>query len=261
MEGNYAQQRIGRLHAVSLRIDRLDRGESVEVNRLRAILTGIAMILTGICTSSALAQDGDIAVPESGLQTEIEPVGEEMDWRAEVGLLDRDPRESREWPAVVAWILANLVTLVMVAIALVVIGLVILLLVKHGGGGGLRLRAEARAGEREPEAGVVSDALTAGPSLTLDEILKLDDLELALGALLRLVLETAISLSGHVLRRSATAREVLRRLPSDFAHLGAVAALVREAEHVRYGGASISRERFDALVEQIRPLLSQVRAS
>ncbi len=231
------------------------------MNRINAIALGIVTLLFVVLAGSAFAQDGDITPPERGLQTELEPLAPETDWRVEVGLEEPVEREPRNWPGALAWILANLTRIIFGFIALVVLAVLIILLVQQGGGGGLRLSAEAKAGERDDGAVAVHGAVGDAPALTLDQILKLDDLELALGALLRLVLEAAIALSGSVLRRSATAREALRRLPQDFAHLSAVTALVREAERVRYGGAQIDRARFEELVALVRPLLGQERTA
>lgn len=232
------------------------------MNRFIALALSLLAVLVCAQFAPAHAQDSDdIQPPESGLQTELEPVSEDMDWRAEVGLTQAEPDEDMQLPAALLWILQNLVTIIFWLVAIVVLVLIVMVLVNFGGRGGFRAGADAIAGEREDirldgVAGV-GDA----PRLGLDEILALEDLDLALGALLRLVLETAIRLTGSVLRRSATAREILRRLPREFAHLAAVTVLVRESERVRYGGATMTRERFEDLVASVRPLLNAERTS
>ncbi len=239
------------------------------MNRVHAIALGIFTLLavlaatlvpatpvpaTPVLATSLLAQEAGVSAPERGLQTELEPRDADQDWRAEVGLTPRE--EPQDLPEILSWILANLVTIIIWTVALVIIALIVMVLINFGGSGGFRAGAEAQVGQRSeadgPDVGRVLDA----PNLTLDEILGLEDLEAALGALLRMVLVAALSLSGRVLKRSATARESLRRLPSDFAHLSAIATLVREAERVRYGGASITRDRFEELVGLVRPVLS-----
>ena len=232
------------------------------MNRFIALAISLLAVLVCAQLAPADAQDSDdIQPPEGGLQTELEPVSEDMDWRAEVGLTQAEPEEDRQLPVALAWVLTNLVTIIFWLVAIIALALIVMVLVNFGGRGGFRAGADAMAGERDDVRldGIVG--VGDAPRLGLEEILALEDLDLALGALLRLVLETAITLTGSVLRRSATAREILRRLPREFAHLAAVTILVREAERVRYGGATMTRERFEDLVASVRPLLSTERAS
>ena len=201
----------------------------------------------------AFAQDEPAEPPSFGLQTELEPVGAEFDWRAEVGL--------REWasdplPDWLRWALRNWLSILIGGFAALILGLIIWVAVRQGGTGGLNTTRVAADGERDALHPELATAAVGGPRLSLEAILALEDLSMALGALLRLSLETALRLTGAALRRSATARDILRRLPQDFVHLKAVATLVREAEAVRFGGADISRDQFEALVDLVRPMLT-----
>ena len=200
------------------------------------------------------AQEEAVEAPRLGLQTELEPVDAAFDWRAEVGLHDRDV--DFRWPAWLAWILSNFVMILLGLFAALILGLIVWVLVRQGGAGGFNTAPPADAGERGDAGHEPGAPPGAGAGLTLDDILGLEDVRVALGALLRLTLETALRLTGAALRRSATARDSLRRLPQDFIHLKAVAVLVREAEAVRFGGADITRDRFEELVDLVRPMLA-----
>ncbi|QNL19617.1 hypothetical protein HXX25_09960 [Hyphobacterium sp. CCMP332] len=106
----------------------------------------------------------------------------------------------------------------------------------------------------------------AGPALaneekiaTLEAVLAIDDENVAIGALQRLVLETALASINATLRKSETARAVLFRLPRDWRHYAPVAALVRLAERVRFAGETLDRAGLVAAVEAARPVLRDVK--
>jgi hypothetical protein len=105
----------------------------------------------------------------------------------------------------------------------------------------------------------VSGSAEAPDRLGLSEILAMEDLPRALGALLALALEAAAALAKAPLARSDTAREALRRFPAEFEFLAILKDLVSEAERVRYAGAAISRDRFDALAQEVRILVERAQ--
>ncbi len=222
------------------------------MSRLVTVILSLTALFGAV--GLAWAQGAPVEPPAFGLQTELEPVDAAFDWRSEVGLRDAD--SERQLPDWIGWIIANFIAILLGLFAALILGLVLWVLVRQGGAGGFNTAREAAPGERAPDPEHAAAAAVGAPRLTLEEILALEDLRVALGALLRLTLEAALRLSGAALRRSATARDILRRLPQDFAHLQAVAVLVREAEAVRFGGADISRDRFDVLVDLVRPLLA-----
>jgi len=226
--------------------------EGAQVSRLVTVILSLTALFGAV--GLAWAQGAPVEPPAFGLQTELEPVDAAFDWRSEVGLRDAD--SERQLPDWIGWIIANFIAILLGLFAALILGLVLWVLVRQGGAGGFNTAREAAPGERAPDPEHAAAAAVGAPRLTLEEILALEDLRVALGALLRLTLEAALRLSGAALRRSATARDILRRLPQDFAHLQAVAVLVREAEAVRFGGADISRDRFDVLVDLVRPLLA-----
>lgn len=228
------------------------------MSRLLTVIFILAALL--FAAGSAWAQDAAIEAPSEGLQTELTPVTAEYDWRAEAGL-EETVRETGEAPDWLQWLARNFINILFGAFAVMILILILWVIIRQGSAGRFNLQAEAAKGERLSGDAAPEIAGVGGVRMTLDEILALEDLRTAIGALLRLTLEAALKLTGAALRRSATAREILRCLPADFAHLKAVAALVREAEAVRFGGAEISKDRFDELVALVRPLLSGKPAS
>lgn len=225
--------------------------------RFVAIALGLLALFAAGFAGAVHAQDEPVEAPDRGLQTELEPRTAEDDWRTEVGLDTTQGSEPIQMPDFLAWILANFLLVLVYLIPVLILVLIIAVLVRQGEGGGFRTGAEASSRHRVSGGHGLEDPILDAQRLSLDEILRLEDMEAALGALLRLVLEAAINLTGSVLKRSSTAREILRRLPTDFAHLAAVATLVREAERVRYGGGVITRERFEELVGLVGPLLGR----
>jgi hypothetical protein len=221
------------------------------VNRLVYAIACLTVLF--LLTAPVFAQEEPVEPPRFGLQTELEPVEADFDWRAEVGLRERDADPLPDW---LRWVLRNWLNLLFGGLAALILGLIIWVAVRQGGAGGFNTARAAAQGEREAPHSEPIAAAVGGPRLSLEEILALEDVRTALGALLRLSLETALRLTGAALRRSATARDILRRLPQDFAHLKAVAVLVREAEAVRFAGAEINREEFEALVDLVRPMLA-----
>lgn len=219
-------------------------------------LVTVIICLTALIGAAGLAwaQDGRVEAPGFGLQTALEPVDADFDWRAEVGL--RAPDDGFQLPDWLGWVLRNWLNLLFGCFAALILGLIVWVAVRQGGAGGFNTARAAASGERADIHPDLATASVAGPRLSLEDILALEDLRTAVGALLRLSLETALRLTGAALRRSATARDILRRLPGDFPHLKAVAVLVREAEAVRFAGAEISRDRFEELVDMVRPLLA-----
>lgn len=128
-------------------------------------------------------------------------------------------------------------------------------LLRHGGfaggafgrgDGGNAARVRASTATFEEEAAPDLAAITA-----------LADPRAALIELTRLALMRAGAAHGLLLNRSWTARDVLRRLPADWAHLPALRALVREAELVHFGGRPIARETVVDHLAALSPLFTE----
>ena len=206
-----------------------------------------------------------------GLQIEAPALPPEAPWR------DGPPREASA-PGWLGWIgvalgalgralmwafnaffafVSSIVGLVSIGAAL--LAGVVYLIVKYGNIAGPSFSAPA-GGRAYGEAGASLGDVAETPKQALPEILAMEDLDRALGALLRLALQAAARLSDATLARSDTAREALRRLPETFEFLAPLKALVREAEFVRFAGAPITRERFVALAESVRVLIERAEA-
>lgn len=238
---------------------------------LVAVVGGLLWALFSLSqtgTGEEAARDYREAISGAGLQVDVEALPEDVDWR--------DP--SREpngfWDAVgqffsgilsgLGWVLLAIARLLFsplgwVLMVVLIVGFLVMMISRFGGFGALRWGAE-------PSADGYSQATSSPPVVdevapSLDEIAAMSDLPHALGALLRLVLEAAARLAGIALSRSDTAREALRRLPHESGLYGVVEALVRVAERVRYGGATITRDQFEALIDSVRDLLAEAETA
>ena len=195
------------------------------------------------------------------LQPEPEIYPAEDDWRDRAGVQESD-RDGSNW---FTNFLRNLnpisvIQILLWTIGATILGVIIYLIWRYGSVIQVGTRGEADAGATG--AGTVD----VGPALaneekttTLEAVLAIEDESVAIGALQRLVLETALASINATLRKSETARAVLFRLPRDWRHYAPVAALVRLAERVRFAGETLDRAGLVAAVEDARPILRDVR--
>ena len=115
-----------------------------------------------------------------------------------------------------------------------------------------RRRSDARREDTPEETGSDQplDQFLAGLAAMADK-------REALILLVSRALEWAADLHQLRLGRSQTARDVLRVLPVDWAHLPAMRGLVREAEIVHFGGRDITQERWEECLATARPIFAQ----
>lgn len=193
---------------------------------------------------------------QAGLQVEIEHLEADEDWRERAGVSDSGAVTAPDW---LGWLLVPLMAgrfLIWFLAILLVVGLIVLAVVFIRAGGAGRFGGQAAPrGAAITEPDTVATSPVERPLLSLDAILAMDDIAAALGELQRLTLTAAAAVTGIILRKSETAREVLRHLPADWGHRGIVLDLVSEAELVRYAGREVQPERLAELVEAVRPLL------
>ncbi|WP_421789037.1 DUF4129 domain-containing protein [Hyphobacterium sp.] len=188
------------------------------------------------------------------LQDQLEILPEEADWRAQLGAPESIERESAPPPI-------NLTLLIVWLLAATVVVFIVFLIIRYGAGIQVAFSREIDRGEIEEAESHTGLAAAAGQKVdTLEDVLAIRDENQALGALLRLVLESALHKMDMSLKRSETARAVLRRLPQNWEHFSPVAELVRLAERVRYAGDTIDREALVAAVEQARPVVHSRRS-
>jgi len=243
---------------------RLPRPVLVVIIAVVAVLLLVAAfsLFAGITDSAAITggeTDYSEITDRLDLQSDPEILPAEEDWRARVGIEDSDatdrPTDFSEW-LTVAMIIWALIWLIAAGILFAIIYLVW----RYGSVIQVGTRREAATGQTE------DGAVEAGPALaseaktpTLEAVLAIEDEAIAIGALQRLVLETALESINATLRKSETARAVLGRLPIDWRYFDPVAALVRLAERVRFAGEHLDREGLIAAVEQARPILRDAK--
>ncbi|MEE2525678.1 hypothetical protein V0U79_04810 [Hyphobacterium sp. HN65] len=219
-------------------------------------------VLIAACLPGALdaAQDApardyvDIA-DDLNLQSDLEILSADEDWRARLGVEENQERPA-EWWELVPWGLV--IRIVIWGLAAGLLATIAYLIWRYGAVIQVGLSAkvdEGRTGDPDIASGSV---LSAEPkALSLDDVLAMEDAGRALGALQRLVLEAALAAMNASLRKSDTARAVLRRLPRDWQYYPPVAALVRRAERVRFAGDSFDREGLESVIESVRPVLHE----
>ena len=212
-------------------------------------------------TNSDDTRDYSQIADQLNLQSDPEILQADENWRERVGI---DSSDSDDTDSSFGFLSG--ITIVMIIWALIwliaagILSAIIYLIWRYGSVIQVGTRGEAAAGETAD--GVVE----AGPALaneektpTLDAVLAIEDEAIAIGALQRLVLETALASINATLRKSETARAVLRRLPHDWRHYDPVATLVRLAERVRFAGEHLDREGLIAAVEDARPILRDAK--
>lgn len=219
-----------------------------------------AMSLTVFLASEAQASPSQTyagITSELDLQSNPEILPEDEDWRSRVGVVSGQ-RNDPGWIRLVPWGLV--VWIVIWAVAAGLLALIIFLIWRYGAAIQVGMRATADEGRTEVGGRAEASVLSAEPkALSLDEVLAMDDAGRALGALQRLVLEAALAAMNSSLRKSETARAVLRRLPRDWPFYATVAALVRRAERVRFAGDAFDREGLESIAESVRPVLGDAR--
>lgn len=91
-------------------------------------------------------------------------------------------------------------------------------------------------------------------------IAEMPDRRHALILLVGRVLLRAADSNGLRLKRSETAREILRRIPRSWSHFTELKSLVLSEELVQFGGRDISEESFESCLEKARPMIAGARA-
>lgn len=232
-------------------------------------ITGLLLLaafgLFARLTDSEPVTAGTPDFTEIAERLDLQPVPEiypaEDDWRERAGVEARGANSSN-------WFvnfLRNLnpftvIRILLWTIGAAILGVIIYLIWRYGSVIQVGTRGDADTGATG------GGTVEAGPALaneekiaTLEAVLAIDDENVAIGALQRLVLETALASINATLRKSETARAVLFRLPRDWRHYAPVAALVRLAERVRFAGETLDRAGLVAAVEAARPVLRDVK--
>lgn len=128
---------------------------------------------------------------------------------------------------------------------------------RFGGGVSISFGREGdNASRRGDRGGAGRRGPVAASPGSLKAILRVRDRRAALIQLAQTALTTAVTANGLLLQRSWTARDVLRHLPENQSHIGALRNLVHASERVHFGGRDISEAEFQTHVEDIRPLLT-----
>ena len=140
-----------------------------------------------------------------------------------------------------------------VIVAGVVLAAVLFAFFRFGSGISVSLRAQSANPERAAQARAAMEIASREPK-DLREILNMPDRRKAIVALAQSTLSRVISANSLLAQRSWTARDALRRIPRDQAHLGDVRDLVFAAERVQFGDREISQSEFEAHVERVRPI-------
>lgn len=112
------------------------------------------------------------------------------------------------------------------------------------------LPGAAMNGRTQPDDG------TGVPLPGLIERLRgMDDTETALVMLVGALLPVAADQNGLRIRRSETARELLRRLPAQWTHLASLRRIVMTEELVQFGGRPLTRRAFEDCLDRARQIL------
>lgn len=119
-----------------------------------------------------------------------------------------------------------------------------------------RTRGDRR---RRPDSARPADTpagLAAGSDF-LNQLRAMPDRKQALILLLKRALERALEIHGMTLGRSQTAREILRKLPRNWAHYSALARIVGFEERVQFGGHDLPEPVFQESLSLAEPLFAQ----
>ncbi|WP_052245289.1 hypothetical protein [Halocynthiibacter namhaensis] len=148
-----------------------------------------------------------------------------------------------------------------VMVAFVIILGAIFLWLKFGGAGMLLSREPSEVNPKPSQAPdtwkIASADLQKGPQSILDKIAAMQDRSEALVLLLRYSLLSASESTSTRFARADTERGAFERLPTHWAHIHSVEAILRQAELAHYGGRPVSDSHFDAAIELGRTVLNQ----
>lgn len=204
------------------------------------------------------AQDADYRelAEEEGLQLDPEALTADDDWREIAGVAPPEPRDE-QFSLLQLLGFINWIQLVLFAAALAVIGVIVWLVIRYGGAIQLNFK-EASEGQTGVELSEGSGPLLSSEEeiSSLDAVLKIADLTVAIGALQRLMLEKSLEALDTRLRKSDTARAALARIPEGWPHRAAMAWLVRLTERVRYAGDLLDQDGLSEAVSAMRPVLT-----
>ncbi|WP_112322438.1 DUF4129 domain-containing protein [Oceanibium sediminis] len=117
-------------------------------------------------------------------------------------------------------------------------------------GGGRARPDQARSAGKQVDAPEEST-----PTGLLTRLSRAKNREAALVELLEAVLSAAARANGLRVGRSETARELLRRLPRDWPHLGGLRTIVMTEELVQFGGRPLAPEAFRTCLHEAHPIL------
>lgn len=195
---------------------------------------------------------------QAQLQIDLEQLDAEDDWRERVNLPRQRDRDipADWWPGFALGFLLEIIFWGVCALLVAGLAYVIYVIIRNGRASGVTESPTPKRNRSRHRATAMAQPDDA-PLRGLNEILVMDDVEAAMGALLRLALEAAGRLTGRMPPRSETARDVLRALPMDWPYRGLIRELVQAAERSRFAGYEMSREELERLVEKARPLIAE----
>ncbi|MEM1297795.1 MAG: DUF4129 domain-containing protein [Pseudomonadota bacterium] len=192
------------------------------------------------------------AVWGRNIQSKIVYIRPEVDFKADkqVKIKVPDPEEEERTP-----IFSNRFIIgVFLAFVLAVI-LYVFIVNSNAVGVSFRKTGEARRSDGCRDEGASPEDISSQPlDAFLAGLAAMADKREALILLVSRALERAADLNGLRLARAQTARDVLRVLPSEWAHMKALRGLVREAEIVHFGGRDLSPEKWDECFSAAQPI-------
>lgn len=237
-------------------------GGKARIYLLGLVLTGLALVAFWVAREGWTDQPVEAGAGyerlagESRLQVDLEALPADVSWRDHAGLPDVTDTGPPSWlDQIPVGFVARLMFWTFIAIVAATLIFAVYVIVRHAAAGRWSVRSVPSDSGHGRVVRAEADAATPLP--TLDAVLAMDDLVVAIGALQRLGLEAAARATGTMLRRSETARDTLRRLPGNWPHREAVSVLVREAERVRFAGGGIDRARLDEIAGSLRGLLRE----
>lgn len=225
-----------------------------------AIIAGLIAVVSGFVSRNSDTPT-DRTYPQlsqdMNLQTELELLPENTSWREHANLPENTRSEAPEWLAFLPWgAIGQLVFWGIIGLLIIGMIFIVIILVRNVGTGRFA-RDEIRQPRKTASEPLPTIHRRETQPLTLSQILEMTDLEAAIGELQRSALAAAAFITGVTFKRSVTAREALRKLPSDWQYRPVVAGVIREAEQVRFAGRTMDRPQLEMLVESIRPMLKQ----
>lgn len=239
----------------------MSRSKAIFSQYTACCLSAVIGLFCVLAVPPAYGQTADYAerAEGAGLQIDTQALSADDDWREIAGVEPVTPPEAPrsifDYLALINWIQLGLFLM-----AAMVIALIVWLVIRYGGAIQLSFRdtrdAPTGAKNELPEDG---QALAEEEAISsLDDVLRISDISVAIGALQRLMLESALSALNASLRKSDTARAALARIPADWPHQAAMAWLVRLTERVRYAGDVLDQEGLTEAVSAMRPVLKSL---